>query len=62
MKTNILYLSLSFSLLLLFAACSSNVDKRAELDKLKKQQDQIADQIKKLESELKVTDSTNIKY
>jgi len=62
MKTNILYLSLSFSLLLLFAACSSNVDKRAELDKLKKQQDQIADQIKKLESELKVTDSTSVKY
>jgi len=32
------------------------------LDKLKKQHDQIADQIKKLEGELKITDSTSFKF
>jgi RND family efflux transporter MFP subunit len=48
-------------LVILAAACSSTVDKKAELDKLKKQHDQIAEQIKKLESELKVNDSTNVK-
>lgn len=48
-------------LVILAAACSSTVDKKAELEKLKKQHDQIADQIKKLESELKVNDSTNVK-
>jgi RND family efflux transporter MFP subunit len=53
---------LSLCLLILFAACSNKVDKRAELDKLKKQHDQIAEQIKKLESELRLTDSTSIKY
>ena len=62
MKTNILQLSLSLSLIIVFAACSNTLDKKAELDKLKKQHDQIAEQIKKLESELKVNDSTSIKY
>lgn len=62
MKTSILQLSLSLSLIILLAACSNTLDKKAELDKLKKQHDQIAEQIKKLESELKVNDSTSIKY
>jgi RND family efflux transporter MFP subunit len=62
MKTKILNISLILSFLIFVAACSSTVDKKAELDKLKKQHDQIADQIKKLESELKVTDSTSIKF
>lgn len=61
MKTKILNISLFLSFLIFLAACSSTSDKKAELNKLKKQHDQIADQIKKLESELKVNDSTSTK-
>jgi len=43
------------------ASCSSTVDKKAELDKLKKQRDQISEQIRLLESELKLTDSSSVK-
>jgi len=50
------------TLLAVAAACSNTVDKKAELEKLKKQHDQIADQIKKLESELRVNDTASIKY
>jgi RND family efflux transporter MFP subunit len=52
---------LAFGLMIFLASCSSTVDKKAELDKLKKQHDQIAEQIKKLEAELKVNDSTAVK-
>jgi len=64
MKTRInkINVILSLSLLILLAACSSTVDKKAELDKLKKQHDQLADQIKKLETELKLNDTTTAKY
>jgi len=64
MKTRIhqLKTGLSLSLLILLAACSSTVDKKAELEKLKKQHDKIADQIKKLETELKINDSTSVKF
>jgi membrane fusion protein, multidrug efflux system len=64
MKTRIKQLQtlLGISLMILVAACSSTVDKRAELNKLKKQHDQIADQIKQLEAELKLTDTTAVKY
>ncbi len=61
MKTNILNLSFSISLLILLAACGSTIDNKAQLDKLKKQHDQIAEQIKKLEAELKVSDSATVK-
>jgi len=50
------------ALVIIAAACSRTVDKKVELDKLKKQHDQIADQIKKLEGELKITDSTSFKF
>ncbi|NVO19473.1 MAG: efflux RND transporter periplasmic adaptor subunit [Bacteroidetes bacterium] len=53
---------ISICLIILLAACSSTVDKKAELDKLKKQHDDIADQIKKLETELKLTDSASVNY
>jgi membrane fusion protein, multidrug efflux system len=53
---------ITLAIIILAAACSNTVDKKAELEKLKKQHDQIADQIKKLESELKVNDSTSVKY
>jgi membrane fusion protein, multidrug efflux system len=56
MKNNILYLS--FSLLLLFAACSKPTDKKSELAKLKKQHDELAIKIKALETELQVSDTT----
>jgi RND family efflux transporter MFP subunit len=64
MKTRINQLTagISLSLLILLAACGGTVDKKAELDKLKNQHDQIADQIKKLEAELKLTDSSSVKY
>ncbi len=58
MKTNILFLSLSFSLLLILAACGSKSDKKSELAKLKKQQDELAIKIKALETELSVNDTT----
>ena len=61
MKNNILKITLGLSLLILIAACGSTIDKKAQLDKLKKQHDLISDQIKKLEAELKVTDSTAVK-
>lgn len=55
--------SIIFLALVVFAvACGKPADKKAELDKLKKQHDAIADQIKKLETELKVNDSTSVKY
>ena len=60
MKTKIKSI-IVLALVIIAAACSSTVDKKAELDKLKKQHDQIAEQIKKLESELKVNDSTSTK-
>ncbi len=50
------------ALVIIAFACGSTIDKKAELEKLKKQHDEIADQIKKLESELKVNDSTSIKF
>lgn len=64
MKTRInkINVIVSLSLLILLAACSSAVDKKAELDKLKKQHDQLADQIKKLETELNLSDTTTAKY
>jgi membrane fusion protein, multidrug efflux system len=64
MKTNFntIKFSLGLGLLVLLASCSSTIDKKAELDKLKKQHDQIADQILKLETELKLNDTTAIKY
>jgi RND family efflux transporter MFP subunit len=64
MKTRIHQIKaiISLSILVLLAACSSTVDKRAELDKLKKQHDQLADQIKKLETELKLNDSTSVQF
>lgn len=52
---------LAFGLIIFLASCSSTVDKKAELEKLKKEHDQIAEQIKKLEAELKVNDSTAVK-
>ena len=60
MKTKIKSI-IVLALVIIAAACSSSVDKKAELEKLKKQHDQIADQIKKLETELKVNDSTSAK-
>ena len=60
MKTKIKSI-IVLALVIIAAACSSSVDKKAELEKLKKQHDQIADQIKKLETELKVNDSTSSK-
>ncbi len=57
MKTNILYLSLSFSLLLILASCGNKVDKKSELESLKKQHDELALQIKKLETELQGSDT-----
>jgi RND family efflux transporter MFP subunit len=64
MKTNLSKIKngLSLSLLILLAACSSTVDKKAELDKLYKEHDQIADQIKKLEAQLKISDSASVKF
>ncbi len=53
---------LAFSLIILLAACGTTTDKKAELEKLKKQHDEIADQIKKLEADLKMNDSTIVKY
>jgi len=51
--------SITFVALVVFAvACGSSVDKKAELAKLKKQHDELAVKIKKLESELKIGDST----
>jgi RND family efflux transporter MFP subunit len=48
-----------FVALVVFAvACGSSVDKKAELAKLKKQHDELAVKIKKLESELQIGDST----
>ncbi len=47
-----------FVALVVFAvACGSSVDKKAELAKLKKQHDELAVKIKKLESELQIGDS-----
>lgn len=59
MKTKILNISLFLSFLIFIAACSSTVDKKAELDKLKKQHDEIALKIKALETELQVSDTAN---
>jgi RND family efflux transporter MFP subunit len=58
MKNNILYLS--FSLLILLAACNKPADKKSELAKLKKQQDELAIKIKSLETELQVNDTTTV--
>jgi membrane fusion protein, multidrug efflux system len=55
-------LSFSLGLLLFIVSCSSTVDKKTELENLKKQHDKIADQIKKLEAQLKVTDSVTAKF
>ena len=60
MKTKIKSI-IVLALVIIAAACSSTMDKKAELEKLKKQHDKIADQIKKLETELKVNDSASIK-
>jgi len=60
MKTKIKSI-IVLALVIIAAACSSSVDKKAELEKLKKQHDQISEQIKKLETELKVNDSTSAK-
>lgn len=60
MKTKIKSI-IVLALVIIAAACSSSVDKKAELEKLKKQHDQISEQIKKLETELKVNDSTSSK-
>ncbi len=49
------------SLLIILAACGSSVDKKSELEKLKKEHDQIAEQIKKLEAELKLSDTASVK-
>jgi RND family efflux transporter MFP subunit len=46
------------ALVVFAAACGSSVDKKAELAKLKKQHDELAVKIKKLESELQIGDST----
>jgi len=62
MKTKILNFSLILSLLILVAACHKPGDKKAQLDKLKKEHDKIAAQIKTLETELKVNDSANLKF
>ncbi len=50
------------ALVIIAFACSNTGNKKAELVKLKKQHDELAEQIKKLESELKVSDSTSIKF
>ena len=57
MKTKILHLSLCLSLLMLIAACSKPTDKKSELANLKKQHDELAIKIKKLEAELNVNDT-----
>lgn len=58
MKTKIFYLS--FSLFLILAACSKPADKKTELAKLKKQHDELVIKIKALETELQVSDTTNV--
>lgn len=52
-----------FSILLIsiLAACSSSGDKKAELEKLKKEQAELKQKIKELEEALSSTDSTNTK-
>jgi RND family efflux transporter MFP subunit len=57
MKTKIKSIII-LSLVIIAAACGSAVDKRAELDKLKKQHDELAIKIKALETELQVSDTT----
>lgn len=59
MKNNILYLS--FSLLILLASCNKPSDKNAELASLKKEYEALGSKIKKLESELKITDTLSAK-
>lgn len=46
------------ALLLIAVACSSTVDKKAELAQLKKQHDELSLKIKSLETELKISDTT----
>lgn len=45
-------------LIVIAASCGSSVDKKAQLAELKKKQQQLTEEIKKLEAELKVNDST----
>ncbi len=47
------------ALLLIAVACSSTVDKKAELAQLKKQHDELSLKIRSLETELKVSDTTS---
>jgi RND family efflux transporter MFP subunit len=56
--TNILVLSI---LILLTSCGSSPVDKKSELEKLKQQHDQLSEQIRKLEAELSINDSSTVK-
>lgn len=53
---------LGLGIVVLLASCGGKMDKKAELEKLKKQHDEIANQIKKIETELKLTDSTSAKF
>lgn len=57
MKTKILNIGLFLSVMIFVAACSKPADKKAELEKLKKQHDEITLKIKALETELKVSDT-----
>ena len=53
--------SIIFLALLAFAvACSKPADKKSELESLKKQHDELAVKIKKLETELQISDTTKI--
>jgi len=45
-------------LIVIAASCGSSVDKKAQLAELKKKQQELTEEIKKLEAELKVNDST----
>lgn len=52
---------LGIGIIAFIASCSSQVDKKAELESLKKQRDKLSEQIRLLESELKISDSSSIK-
>jgi RND family efflux transporter MFP subunit len=59
MKTKIKSI-IVLALVIIAAACSSTVDKKAELEKLKKQHDELALKIKALETELQVSDTVQV--